>query len=378
MPSFSRREWLRKAGMAGTLALVGGNQIIARTARDVAGSPQPALWPTPGAPIRLSSNENPYGPSPKVREAISSAFDMACRYPYAYSEELRKMLAEKEGVSPDHIMLTAGSTEGLRLAGMIYGSDGREVIAADPTFQTLMRYAKKFGAHIHRIPVTDDLKHDLPAMARKINASTGMVYVCNPNNPTGAIVDGSELQDFCASAARRTLVFVDEAYIDYIEEPGYPSMVSLVKQDADLVVARTFSKVYGLAGMRIGYLIARPDIIEKLADRMVAFTNTPALIAAQAALTDKEFHSFSLKKNRSCKKMIYETLDGLGLNYVRSHTNFVFFESGREISSLQNDMIAQGVKIGRPFPPLTQWCRISTGKTEEVEAFCRGLKSVMG
>ncbi|MCB9082505.1 MAG: aminotransferase class I/II-fold pyridoxal phosphate-dependent enzyme [Lewinellaceae bacterium] len=373
MKSINRRDWLRIAGL-GTAA----------TALNAI--PGPALARTtlfPGRPIapdgivRLSSNENPYGPSPKVRETMRDSFDWACRYPYAYQNELLKAIAAKEGVPEDHIILTGGSTEGLKVAGLTYGLYGKEIIAADPTFLALMSYAEQFGAHIHSVPVDKDMGHDLEAMEKRICGNTGLIFICNPNNPTGTLLPANDLRNFCRQAAARTLVFVDEAYFEYITEPNYPSMIELVKEGLNVIVSRTFSKVFGLAGVRMGYLIARPDIAERLMANRVAFVSTIGLAAAKAALDDQEFYRFSLQKNTEAKKHLYGLFDSMGLKYTPSHTNFVFFHTGRDIRQVMAAMDKQGVQVGRPFPPFNDWCRISTGTMEEMDRFGQALRKVM-
>lgn len=373
MTQLSRRQWLRTAGLAGAFSLMGGGQMLQAMPARTPGRPRPG---SEIEMIRLSSNENPYGPSEAVRKAMTEAFDHACRYPYGYSEGLFRMIAEKEGVTTDHLVVTAGSTEGLKIAGLLYGMEQGEIVAAEPTFKALMSFAERFGAYVNWVPVDEQLNHDLEAMDRRITTNTSLVYVCNPNNPTGTILPGGKLRDFCASVSKRTMTFVDEAYIDFITDPDYPSMVELVREGHNVIVAKTFSKVYGLAGLRIGYLIARPDIARRLQERLVAFTNVLAIAAAKAALQDQEFYRFSLEKTKAAKEMIYATLDELELPYMPSHTNFVFFESGRDIRGLNEAMREQGVLIGRPFPPLTKYCRISTGTLEETRSFCEGLKKV--
>ena len=176
--------------------------------------------------------------------------------------------------------------------------------------------------------------------------------------------------------SKKTIVFSDEAYYEFIEEPDYPSMVELVKKNENVVVSKTFSKVYGLAGLRIGYLIAKPELAEQIRRNVVAMTNVYAIAGAKAALKDDAFFNFSLAKNREAKEMIYKTLDHLELDYVKSHTNFVFFHSGRPISELHSAMLDKGVRIGRPFPPFFDWCRISTGTMEEMELFSNALISI--
>ncbi len=374
MKTLDRRHWLKTMGLTGSLALVGNYDLLGKNLASNAKYPPRSLE----SPIRLSSNENPFGPSEKVRQAIIDSFDIACRYPYSYSNSLFEAIAKKEGVSTDHIVVTGGSTEGLRITGLTYGIGGGEVITADPTFKALLTYAEKFGAHIHRVPLDDAQTHNLEAMAQRITSATRLIFVCNPNNPTGTLLKADKLKDFCQSASKKAVVFCDEAYIDFVEDPGFESMVQLVRKGENVIVSKTFSKVYGLAGIRIGYLVARPDIAARLRGNLAAFTNVLALRAAEAALNDDDFYQFSLAKNKEAKQRIYAVLDALNLEYVKSHTNFIFFKTGRDIRGLIADMRAQGVEIGRPFPPLTDWCRISTGTLEEVDLFGKALTRVMG
>jgi histidinol-phosphate aminotransferase len=215
-------------------------------------------------------------------------------------------------------------------------------------------------------------------MEKRVTARTGLVYICNPNNPTGTIIEKNKLKEFCNSISKRAVVFSDEAYYDFVTEPDYPSMVELVKEGSNVIVSKTFSKVYGLAGLRIGYLIARPDIALRLKKSVMARTNILAIAAAKEALKDDAFYKFSILKATEGKKLIYKTLDDLGLQYIKSHTNFVFFKSGRHINDLIEDMKRENIIIGRPFPPFYDWARISTGKLEEVELFNRALKKVLG
>ncbi|MBT8280288.1 MAG: histidinol-phosphate aminotransferase family protein [Muriicola sp.] len=369
MKNIDRRQWLKTMGLTSGFTLMGGLSVSAL---------ESSFQPRPLAlPIRLSSNENPFGPSEQVRSVIKNSFDIACRYPFQYLTKLVQEIADKEGVSKDCVVVTGGSTEGLKATGLLYGLQGGEVIAADPTFQSLLRYAEYFGAYVHRVPLNDKMEHDLEAMAKRITSKTRLIFLCNPNNPTGTLLDKDNLRDFCLTNDDKAVIFSDEAYYDFITEPDYPSMVELVKQDRNVIVSKTFSKVYGLAGMRIGYLIARPDIADRLKKAVMANTNVLAIEAAREALRDDEFYKFSLQMNTEAKGHIYSTLDSLGLSYIPSHTNFVFFKTGVPIEDLIRDMKKHDILIGRPFPPLTEWARISTGTMEEVKAFGTALRKVM-
>lgn len=373
--TIDRRAWLKTAGLAGAFSMFGGATTLANpfgqsSLRIVADD-------FAETPIRLSSNENPYGPSERVRKAMIENFDNVCRYPYGYTRELLQMIADKHGVTPEHVVLCGGSTEGLRVAGLIYGMDGGEIVAPKPTFLAMLNYGEQFGAHIHEVPVGADMGLDLEAMEKRINNKTGLVFVCNPNNPTGTLLPAAKMRDFCNSLSKRTMVFSDEAYFDYITEPNYPSMIELVKEDKNVIVSRTFSKVYGLAGIRIGYLIARPDIAARMNENLMANTNVLAIFAAIEAMKDEAFYKMSVAKNKEGKDILYKTFDDLGLEYVPSHTNFVFFKTGKDIRELQGEFFMRGMQIGRPFPPFMDWCRISTGKVEEVQAFAKILREVV-
>ena len=370
-----RRKWLKGIGMTGAATLFGPNLL----GSDLSESEIRRFNPRPPeTPIRLSSNENPYGPSEKVRQAMIQAFDKGCRYPGSYSLRLHEMIAEKEGVTTDHICITGGSTEGLKVVGLTYGKDGGEIIAARPTFLAMMSYAEIWGGSVNWVPLDDQMMHDLREMEKRISSKTKVLFLCNPNNPTSTLLPPDVLRDFCETASQKTMVFSDEAYYDFIDDPNYPSMVELVKQDKNVIVSKTFSKVYGLAGLRIGYMVAKPEIIKKMRKNLMAFTNMIAIAAAEEALRDKEFYDFSLKKTKEGKRLIYQTLDQLGLAYTPSQTNFIFFRSGVPIVELQRKMKTQGVLIGRPFPPFDKWCRISTGTIEEVKRFNQALTEVLG
>jgi histidinol-phosphate aminotransferase len=325
----------------------------------------------------LGSNENPYGPSESMKKAMVAAFENSCRYPWVYNGSLVKLIAEKEGVPEDHIVLMAGSMEGLKVAGITFGLGG-ELITCAPTFLSMMEYAAFLGTEINWVPLTKDLDFDLDEIEKRVSAKTKLVFLCNPNNPTGKLLPAKRVLDFCETVSKKAVVFSDEAYYDYITEPNYPSMVELIKKGHQVVVSRTLSKIYGLAGVRMGYLIAKPELATKLRERVVANTNIMAIEAGKAALQDKEFYQFSLQKNKEAKALLTKTLDDLKLPYLESHANFVFFKSGRDAAELAKIMAEKGFGIGRPFPPLNDWCRVSTGTIEEIQLYNNAIREVLG
>lgn len=373
MKGLSRRSWIKRATLGSGLAAIGGTGLVSSLSAEEIRKYNPR--PIDG-PISLASNENPYGPSQQMRKAMQSHFDLGCRYPWSYNADLISMLAEKEGVPEDHIVMVAGSTEGLKISGLTFGQGG-EIITCSPTFLSMMTYAELWGTDINWVPLNKDLDFDLEEIENRVSSKTKLVFLCNPNNPTGKLLPADKVVDFCKTVSKKAIVFSDEAYYDYITEPNYPSMVELVKQGMDVVVSRTFSKAYGLAGIRLGYLIAKPELANKLRDRVVANTNIMAIEAGKAALLDKDFYKFSLDKTQEAKKMLTSTLDELKLPYLDSHANFIFFQSGRDIKELNAAMLEKGFRIGRPFPPLNDWCRISTGTLEEVALYNKSFKEVM-
>lgn len=334
--------------------------------------------------VKLSSNENPYGPSERVLNAIKNSFNDACRYPYEFIQELQKTLAKKHDVPIESIVITGGSNEALRITGLAISNKGGNIVAGQPTYLALMNYAEAWGAEIKWVPVDSDKGYDLKKIRESIDKETNMVFIANPNNPTGTLLNANSLADFCEDISKQTLVFCDEAYYDYVNEKDYPSMDYLVRKGENVIISRTFSKVYGMAGLRIGYLVLRPGLADDLFGKyspygrpnIMAQTNVLAVAAASEALKDTDFYKFSLKKANEEKDKIYKLLDYLDLKYVKSSTNFVFFESKKHIDKLSAEMLEKGVRVGRPFPPFYDWCRISTGTSEEVDIFIESMLEV--
>ncbi len=372
MKKLNRRNWLKASSLA-TAAMAtkgwageGINKAFVN----------PAMFE--GELIRLSSNENPFGPSQRVKEAMVKAMDKAFMYPRSHYHVLKEKLAKKEGVTPDHILLVSGSNEGLRVAGITYAKSGGDVVTSTPTYKALLSYVEQFGSNIVSVPLDEDLKYDLERLEAHVSHKTNMIFFCNPNNPTGTLVDGHRAEDFCRRMSDRTLVFSDEAYSDYIEDDNYPTMVSLVKEGKDVIVSRTFSKVYGMAGVRVGYLVAKPEIIKEMSPKVMSYVHMMAVYGAAEALDDHDFHNYALQKNKEAKEYIYSVAEELGMQYARSHTNFVFINTGVDIVTHIEEMKKHGVLVGRPFAPLTKWCRVSTGTEKMMEQWGNGMKSLFG
>jgi len=329
--------------------------------------------------LRLDNNENPYGIAPEAREAIIDAIRGSHRYPHRLYSELVKMIAAKEGLSPENIILGAGSTEVMNMAIFAYGVKG-EVLTSDPTYFDFIFYAEQAGAVIRSVPVDENLVIDLQALANQIQATTSLIYICNPNNPTGTIIPGKNLRSFGEEASGQALVLVDEAYYEYVEDNSYSSMVGLIREGKKILVTRTFSKIFGLAGLRIGYGMAHPEIIKNLKKVQMNFASIayPSLRAAMAAYTDGEFTQSVKEKNKLAKAYLEGELDRLGFVRVPSQTNFILLEVHQDSKQVATALEQQRVLV-RPFSfGGRNWLRVSIGTIDEMRVFISALRRTEG
>lgn len=337
-----------------------------------------AAAPAGGAPLVLCWNENPYGPSPAARRAAAAALGMACRYPSDDDlDGLVAALAACEQVSPEHIVTGTGSGELLCALALVSGRDGGEIIAAEPTYLELPDYARGYGAPVRFVPVDAGLRHDLPAMAAAVSERTRAVYLCNPNNPTGTALAAAQLRDFINALPPQVLAIVDEAYMDFATAPDVRSVAELVHGEHPVVVLRTFSKIHGMAGMRIGYAIARPELARALRTARMSTPNLLAVRAARASLDDHEFLSATRRRILASRARITAELARLKLRYAEPQGNFVFFDTGMPLATFSARMKAQGILVGRLFPPFSSWCRLTIGTEGEVSTFLRRLPGIL-
>jgi histidinol-phosphate aminotransferase len=330
-----------------------------------------------GKPIGLHWNENPYGPSPAARLAVSQAIAQGCRYPP--DDEIRRLaeaLAGHEGIGADHIVTGTGAGELLCALGLLYGREGDEILAAEPTYEEFIGYAQARGATLKFVPVDARLRHDLPAMSAAVSARTRAIYLCNPNNPTGTAVPAARIRDFVRSLPQTVVTIVDEAYMDFTTGDGVASVVDLVRGDHRVVVLRTFSKIHGMAGLRCGYAIARPDIAAELASVRMTTPNIFAVRAAHASLTDHAFLADCRRRVLASRTRVTTHLARLKLRYAEPQGNFVFFDTGMPLPQFAARMRERGILVGRLFAPYETWCRITIGTEPEVDAFLRGLDAI--
>ena len=324
--------------------------------------------------VRLNANENPYGPSPAALQAIRDALAMSSRYPDEQAEWLTDDVAKLHGLSTDEVILGDGSSEILKLVAAAYSSPTRSVVIADPTFEAIAHYAKASAADVVKVPLDAAFAHDLGKMSP---AGAGVVYICNPNNPTGSITPKAAMRAFLDAVPPSTMVLVDEAYHHYATSSDYESVAPLVKSKPNLIVARTFSKIYGMAGLRAGYALANKDTIKKLdAQKSWDTMNVMALVAARASLADSGFVAEGRRRNTATRASVVDSLGAMGYKVIPSETNFIMIDTRREVRPLIAAMKTQGVHVGRLFPALPNHLRVTIGTPEEMQRFVGAFRSI--
>lgn len=372
-----RRGFLRTGALAG-LASAGAAPSLEAAEWRGAGwlASRPNLLPD--GTLRLSNNENPLGISPLAREALIRALADANRYPGVRHEELVARLAERFGLRPDNIYLGAGSTEVLQMAVQALASSGRPLIVAEPTFEDVPKYRRPFPYRLVAVPLDFRYAHDLGRMREEAERSRRpcVVYLCNPNNPTGTITPSSEVDAWIQEAHESVFFIVDEAYHELVDDPSYWSAVGWIDRRPNVLVTRTFSKIYGMAGLRLGYGLAHEDTVARFKEFASSNSTTQVSVAAGlASLTDDAFVKRSLESNRQARAVVYETLNELGLGYLESHTNFLMHEIRGDLPTYIDRFAEQGIKVGRPFPPMLGYNRLSLGTVDEMGRWAETIRS---
>ena len=338
--------------------------------------------PQEGGTIRLSSNENPLGIPPVAREAIVGGMEQANRYPGTSRRALQEAVAQKHGVPPEGIVLGNGSTEVLQMAVQARLDPKLRLVAPIPTYEDVFEYADPHPwIDVKPVPLAADFSHDLSAMEEATRGAEGpvLVYICNPNNPTGTLTSVGDVETWIRRAPEYVHFVVDKAYFEFVDSDAYRSLEGLAWTNPNVVVVRTFSKVYGMAGMRLGYAIAHTDP----ARRLQAFaagpnTNHLALVAALAALGDRQWVGTSVVANLRGRQMVFQVLDELGIEYLPSHTNFVMHRVPGDLRQYIARMREAGIQVGRPFPPMLDYNRVSFGIPAEMERFAQTLREFRG
>jgi histidinol-phosphate aminotransferase len=334
---------------------------------------EPVRTERPDRFIRLNSNENAYGPSPKVATAIRAATGMVNRYPFMRYDEITQRIATFHKVRPEQVLFGCGSTELLRVAACAYLGNGRQLIQAIPTFEAIEQYAKAVDAEVVSVPLTRSSAHDLDVMFARAGPSTGLVYICNPNNPTGSLTPRKDVENFVTRLPATTRVLIDEAYHDYVVPTGmYASFIDAPMNDERVIVTRTFSKIYGLAGLRLGYAVASAKTIVKMR-QFLTQDGLNAIMAeiAGVALDDHEGVKESARRNRDDRQEFLNRANTRNLKPIDPHANFVMIDTQHPAAEVIEHFRKHNILIGRRFPPLDTYIRVSLGTPEEMSAFWR-------
>lgn len=337
----SRRSLARLLGAAAGASLLEHRPGIA-----LASTPAPG--PDSG-PIRLSANENPYGPCKPSLAALAGCGSVASRYPGAIQEEMIQAIATHLGVGPEQVVLGCGSSDILRMADSAFLAPGQKIVAAEPTFEAVLNYAKVTRAEAVKVPQTADFRHDLPAMAK-----------------------------FIEKVPPSCIVLVDEAYHHFVEDPSYKSALEVARGRDNVVVARTFSKIYGMAGMRLGYAVGSPAKIAAL-ERNASWDNTSqaALAMGLASLKDAEVVARQRRLLNDTRRWLCGELTKQGRRYIPSQANFVMIDVGTDVVPVGAAFRERGILVGRKFPSMPNWLRVSIGTPEQMAAFVAALKVVV-
>ncbi len=364
----NRRSFFKTAGLSAAAAVAASASFPS----EILAWAEPPRAPVPGGPILLNSNENAYGPFPSVL-AMENPFREANRYPDRHMDLLGEKLAGLNKVSADRLVTGCGSSEILRLAACAFSGPGRKMIMAAPTFESIGSYSDVIRAEVVRVPLAANFTHDLDAMLRAAGSDAGLIYICNPNNPTANLTPRKDLEDFIHKLPKNTMVLMDEAYHDFVgDNPDYFSFLDRPMDDDRVVVARTFSKIYGLAGMRLGYGVGTKAAIKKMSDhRLTDPLNTLVIRCAMVSLDDQAGHLKAQQRNAADRSEFMKQIAARKLTAIPSSANFVMVHTGKPVREMIAHFRSNNVAIGRPFPPLDTYARISLGKPEEMKEFWR-------
>ena len=327
---------------------------------------------------KLANNENPYGPPESVMKAMTEAFKYSNRYGYPDGGIVQEIAAH-HGVKPENVLLGAGSGEILQVVGTTFLQDGRKVIGVEPSYGSVYQHASGIKADAIKLPLRNDFTQDIPEMIKVTKANyrdLGFVYLCNPNNPTGLIVSKQDVKLLLDGIPSDMPVLIDEAYHHFIDDPSYATSVPYVNEGRPVIIARTFSKIAALAGMRLGYAVAPKYLIDQMRPHAVSSINAIVKWGGVAALKDTAAQADVKRKTLDLRRKTTEELTAYGYEVIPSETNFFMVHTGREIQPLIDEFRAKKVLVGRPFPPMTTHMRVSVGTAEEMDRFMKAFKEI--
>ena len=391
--TITRRNWLRASGLL-TAGLSTGFRFAKATPTTAYGQSvfvnefSPLTTPPDTLPklrARLFANENPLGIAPSAKEALIKAADSGNRYAWMEFAQLKEMIAADESIKPTNILLSPGSSDILMAAATHFAADKGTILTSAMTYDDLLERAKKQGANIVALPMTKDYTFDLNAIRAKLTdarsaGAVKMVYIVNPNNPTGTVIPAAELEAFCREVSPKVPVFIDEAYIDFYAPADRPKLGKLVAEGLNVILARTFSKIHGFAGLRLGYAVASPEMLKTLKQ----YTNgefavsITTLMAGIASYQDKDWQNHCRAENAKARDYTVKALTDMGYDVIPSAANFLLFPIRMKTKSFSDQMFASGIGIqtrdfnGQPY------CRVSIGTMDEMAMFMDGFKKVVG
>jgi histidinol-phosphate aminotransferase len=375
----SRRHFM--GGLAATLGVIGSAETFAQAPATAAKRTRPRLAPAEyDVAAKLAYNENPYGPSDAVMKAMTSAWRFGNRYNYPDANIVDEIAAH-HGVKPDNVIVGAGSSEILQVAGRTFLPGGRKVVGVEPTYADVYEYASGVRAESVVVPLRSDYTQDIDAMVRATrmhHRDVGFVYLCTPNNPTAIVVTKTEVRQLLDGVPEDVPVLIDEAYHHYVEDRAYATSMPYVLEGRNVIVTRTFSKVYGLAGMRLGYGIAPTSLVARMRPHCTGSINALVKWAGVAALKDTAAAERVRSTTLQLRKKTTSELEKLGYSVLPSNTNFFMVHIRRDVQPVIEAFRAKGVLVGRPFPPMLQHLRVSVGLPEEMDRFVAAFREIVG
>ena len=327
----------------------------------------------------LSSNENPFGPSEKALEAMTYAFKYSMRYGYP-DNDVQRRIADAHDVPRDHTLMGAGSGEILDVVGLTWLAHDKKVVGVEPSYGSVYSHATGIDAETLLLPLEADYRQNIERMVDVTNRNArdvGFVYLCNPNNPTGVTVTADEISYLLDNIPEDIPVLIDEAYHHFVEDPAYEESLKYVREGRRVVIARTFSKIYGMAAMRIGFAIAPPDMIQEMRPYSTGSVNALARWGAVASMEDQPAADRMLVHNKRLREQTISDLEGLGYECIPSQTNFFMVNLRQTVAPIRQAFRQRGVAVGRDFPPMLDYLRVSIGTEDEMGRFMNAFEDVM-
>jgi histidinol-phosphate aminotransferase len=374
----SRRGFVGGAAAAvGALAIAPDRFLLAQSQQSV----QPAI---PGEAeydgyAKLAANENPYGPPDSVMKAMTNAMKYSNRYGYPDGGIVAE-IAKHHGVKPENVLIGAGSGEILYVTGSTFGTGGKKVVGSEPSYAQVYQHVTGVKGSAITLPLRADFSQDIDGLIRVTRRNyrdVGFVYLCNPNNPTGRVIPKQEIRQLLDGIPEDTPVLIDEAYHHFVEDPTYATSVPYVLEGRPVIIARTFSKIAALAGMRLGYAIAPREIIQQMRPHSTGSINAIVKHGGVAALRDTASQAQVRQVTTDLRKKTVAQVQALGFTTIPSETNFFMIHIKRPVQPVIAEFQKKGVLVGRPFPPMLDYLRVSVGTASEMDRFVVAFKAIM-